>query len=54
MTSVLMVCLCVLYIVWLVINREEKRDAVDVRLCDFDETAYRVIVDAKERDTLRV
>jgi hypothetical protein len=36
------------------INREEKRDAIDVRLCDFDDTAYRVIVDAKERDTLRV
>lgn len=35
-------------------NPEEKRDAVDVRLCDFDDTAYRVIVDAKERDTLRV
>jgi len=33
---------------------EEKRDAIDVRLCDFDDTSYRVVIDAKERDTLRV
>jgi len=35
-------------------NPEEKREPIDVRLCDFDDTSYRVIVDAKERDTLRV
>jgi len=35
-------------------NPEEKREPIDVRLCDFDDTSYRVVVDAKERDTLNV
>jgi actin related protein 2/3 complex subunit 2 len=35
-------------------NPEEKREPIDVRLCDFDDTSYRVVVDAKERDQLRV
>jgi len=35
-------------------NPEEKRDAIDVRLSDFDDTSYRVVIDAKEKDTLRV
>jgi len=36
-------------------NPEEKSDAIDVRLCDFDDTSYRVVVDAKTApDTLRV
>lgn len=35
-------------------NPDEKREAIDVRLCDFDDTSYRVVVDVKERDTLRV
>jgi len=35
-------------------NPEEKREAIDVRLSDFDDTSYRVVVDAKEKDTLKV
>jgi len=35
-------------------NPEEKREAIDVRLCDFDDTSYRVVVTAEAKDTIRV
>jgi len=33
---------------------EEKREPIDVRLCDFDDVSYRVIVDAKNKSAMRV
>lgn len=36
------------------INAEGKRDALDVRLCDFDDVAYRIQVDKDNLDSLKV
>lgn len=36
------------------INAEGKRDALDVRLCDFDDVAYRIQVDKDNLDVLKV
>jgi len=33
---------------------KKKREPVDIRLCDFDDVAYRLVVDAKARDILTV
>jgi len=35
-------------------ENEEKRDPIDVRLCDFDDVTYRVTIDAKAKDTMLV
>jgi len=35
-------------------NPEEKRDAIDVRLCDFDDVAYRVSIDKENRSLMKV
>lgn len=36
------------------LREEQKRDPIDVRLHDFDDTSYRVVIDKDARDTLRV
>jgi len=33
---------------------KKKREPMDVRLCDFDDVSYRLVVDAKARDVLTV
>jgi len=33
---------------------EEKRDAIDVRLCDFDDVMYRVVIEKENRSVMRV
>jgi len=33
---------------------KKKREAMDVRLCDFDDVAYRLVIDVKQRDILTV
>jgi len=33
---------------------EEKREPIDVRLCDFDDVSYRVVVDAKAKSIMKV
>jgi len=33
---------------------EEKREPIDVRLCDFDDVSYRVVVDAKAKNLMKV
>jgi len=33
---------------------ESKRDPIDVRLHDFDDTSYRIVIDKDSRDTMRV
>jgi actin related protein 2/3 complex subunit 2 len=35
-------------------NNEEKRDAIDVRLCDFDDVAYRVTIEKENRSQMRI
>jgi len=32
----------------------EKREAIDVRLCDFDDVSYRITVDKDDMDTMKV
>ncbi len=36
------------------INAEGKREALDVRLCDFDDVAYRIQVDKDNLDLMKV
>jgi len=33
---------------------EEKREPIDVRLCDFDDVSYRIVVDAKNKSMMKV
>jgi len=35
-------------------KKEAKRPAVDIKLCDFDDTSYRVTIDSADRSTLLV
>jgi actin related protein 2/3 complex subunit 2 len=35
-------------------DKTHKRDAIDVRLCDFDDVMYHIVVDAKDKEKLRV
>jgi len=35
-------------------NTEEKRDAIDVRLCDFDDVMYRIVIEKENRSAMRV
>jgi len=34
--------------------QQAGREPIDVRLCDFDDVAYRVVIDAKDRNTMKV
>jgi len=40
--------------IFLDVKGGEKREPLDVRLCDFDDVAYRVIVDAKAKNNMQV
>jgi len=33
---------------------ETKREPIDVRLCDFDDVSYRIVIDAKAKNLLQV
>jgi actin related protein 2/3 complex subunit 2 len=35
-------------------NNEEKREAIDVRLCDFDDVSYRVTIEKEDRSKMRI
>lgn len=35
-------------------GKPRKREPIDVRLCDFDDVSYRVVIDAKDRDSMKV
>jgi actin related protein 2/3 complex subunit 2 len=35
-------------------NNEEKREAIDVRLCDFDDVLYRIVIEKDNRSLMRV
>jgi actin related protein 2/3 complex subunit 2 len=35
-------------------NNEEKREAVDVRLCDFDDVNYRIVIEKENRSQMRI
>jgi len=34
--------------------KEAKREPIDVRLCDFDDVSYRIVIDAKAKNFLKV
>jgi len=36
------------------LNQEGKRDAIDVKICDFDEVAYSIKIDEKTRETMTI
>lgn len=36
------------------LNAEGKRDAIDVKICDFDEVAYSIKIDEKTRETMTI
>jgi len=35
-------------------GKESKREPIDVRLCDFDDVSYRIVIDAKAKNLLKV